>query len=55
VGRCPERCRGDLVSIWAELDLVIRRYAIGEAVAFDHYGRAQRLMRQYVDAVAVSR
>jgi hypothetical protein len=43
------------MSVWAELDLIVRRYAIGEAVAFDHFGKAQRLMRQYVDAVAVTR
>ena len=38
------------MSIWAELDLVVRRYSIGEAIAGGHYGKAQRLMRQYVDA-----
>ncbi len=38
------------MTVWAELDLIVRRYSIGEAVAAGHYGKAQRLMRQYVDA-----
>ena len=43
------------MTIWAELDLIVRRYAIGEAIAFDHYGKAQRLMWQYADAIARTR
>ncbi len=40
--------------MWRALDLVVRRYAIGEAIAADHYGKAQRLTRQYVDAAGLA-
>lgn len=41
-------------ALWRALDLVVRRYAIGEAIAADHYGKAQRLTRQYVDAAGLA-
>ena len=43
------------MTVWEELDLIVRRYTIGEAVAFGYFGIAQALIADYVDAVAVTR
>ena len=43
------------MSVWAALDLVVRRYAIGEAVAGGQFRWAALLTRRYVDAVGRAR
>lgn len=35
-------------SIWLALSLVIRRFAIGEAIIQERFDDAERLIRQYV-------
>lgn len=48
VASCPAA-----VDLWAALDLIVRRYEIGELVAAGQHARAQIRIRQYVDAVGI--